>query len=70
MAFLAVAGSLAALFVAYTARHQAPPVPADAGHASAPTARQCLGCHGPEAAAPRGPNHPLNDQCFNCHDRK
>jgi hypothetical protein len=69
MVFLAVAGSLTALFVAYTARHRAPRIPPDAGHARALDAPGCLSCHGPDGDAPRGPNHPLSDQCFNCHER-
>ena len=70
LVFLAVGGTLGAFFVAYTVRHQAPPIPDDFGHLAAPEAPACLSCHGPEGAARRGPNHPLSDQCFNCHDRK
>jgi mono/diheme cytochrome c family protein len=70
MAFLVVAGSLAAYFVAYTVRHRAPPVPSDPDHARILAAPACLDCHGPDGGAPRGPNHPLNDRCFDCHDRR
>ena len=70
LVFLAVAGSLAAFFVAYTVRHRAPDIPRDADHARALEAPACLSCHGPGGGAPRGPNHPLSDQCFNCHDRR
>lgn len=69
-AFLLVAGALTAFFVAWTIRRRPPPIPGDAEHRAAHVAAACLGCHGPEGGAPRGRNHPLSDQCFNCHARR
>ncbi|MBI4161512.1 MAG: hypothetical protein HY509_03600 [Acidobacteria bacterium] len=44
-----------------------PDLPADSDHRRGQGAEECLSCHGPEGTSPRGKNHPLNDQCFNCH---
>ena len=68
MIFLVVALALTALLVTYTITHRRPPIPADADHAVVDTAA-CLSCHGPGKKNARGRNHPLNDQCFNCHER-
>ncbi len=46
-----------------------PDIPLDRDHRSGQTPRQCLNCHGPEASTPRGPNHPLGNQCFQCHQQ-
>lgn len=54
---------------AYTLRRQPPILPPDRDHRLAATPDVCLSCHGPGARNARGPNHPLNDQCFNCHER-
>jgi hypothetical protein len=67
--FLALAGLLTGLLVYYTVTHRRPPIPNDADHAGVVEASRCLSCHGPGQKRPRGPNHPLNDQCFNCHER-
>ncbi len=69
MIFLVVALGLSALLVTYTLTHRRPPVPADADHLRSLEPAQCLSCHGPAGRRPRGPNHPLGDQCFNCHER-
>jgi hypothetical protein len=67
--FLLFASGVAAFFVFWTARHRTPPIPADAEHRPALSEPACLLCHGPDGGAPRGRNHPLSDQCFNCHAR-
>jgi len=66
--FLVAAGVLSGLLVAYTISHRRPPIPVDMDHAVTDPAA-CLSCHGPGRKDARGPNHPLNDQCFNCHER-
>jgi len=66
--FLVAAGVLSGLLLAYTLSHRRPPIPADADHAVGDPAA-CLSCHGPGRQDAREPNHPLNDQCFNCHAR-
>ena len=67
--FLGGAALLTVALVGYTVTHRRPAIPADADHAVNQAAR-CLDCHGPAGRRPRGPNHPLNDQCFNCHERR
>jgi len=67
--FVVVAGVLTVLLVAYTLSQRRPPIPADADHAGVGDPARCLACHGPGQREARGPNHPLNDQCFGCHDR-
>ncbi|MBI4169330.1 MAG: hypothetical protein HY510_05255 [Acidobacteria bacterium] len=66
---LVVALGFSACLVAYTLRQRKPPIPADPGHLKSVEAPQCLSCHGPLGTQPRGRNHPLNDRCFNCHER-
>jgi len=68
--FLAAAGLVMALLVGYTLTHRRPHIPADADHAGVLEPARCLECHGPGRDHARGPNHPLNDQCFSCHDRE
>ncbi len=68
-AFLVLAAAVLGGIVYYTLTHQRPLIPADADHVGSRDPAQCLGCHGPGRKRPRGPNHPLNDQCFNCHER-
>lgn len=46
---------------------QPPLLPADAAHGEAASAPACLECHGPGAPFPRGPNHPLGEDCRRCH---
>ena len=67
LAFLLAAGTLTGWLVLYTLRNRPPSLPADADHRGGGP-QQCLECHGPAGRQPRGPNHPLNDQCFNCHE--
>ena len=66
--FLILASAMTALLVAYTLRHRRPLIPADLDHARSVQPARCLDCHGPAGKNPRGRNHPLNDQCFNCHE--
>ena len=68
--FVAAAGLLMALLIGYTLTHRRPLIPADASHRDVVEAAKCLECHGPGRRSARGPNHPLNDQCFSCHDRR
>ena len=67
--FLAVATGLAILLVVYSVTHRRPLIPADADHFSAAAPERCLQCHGPGMKNARGKNHPLNDRCFDCHER-
>lgn len=67
--FVTFASVLAGGLVYYTVAHRRPRIPADADHAGVTAPSRCLTCHGPGQRRPRGPNHPLNDQCFNCHER-
>jgi hypothetical protein len=67
--FLGGAGLLTVSLIGYTLTHRRPGIPADADHAVTDPAR-CLDCHGRGQRRARGPNHPLNDQCFNCHERR
>lgn len=67
--FLVLAGGLSVLLVLYTLGHQRPEIPADADHLRSLDPPNCLECHGPAGKKPRGKNHPLNDRCFDCHDR-
>ena len=67
--FLLIAGALSGLLVYYTISHRRPPIPADADHAGVSEPTRCLSCHGPGRKNARSRNHPLNDQCFNCHER-
>ena len=60
---------LVALLVIFTVTHQRPKVPADADHLKSDDPRACLSCHGRGAAHARTKNHPLNDQCWECHER-
>lgn len=69
LGFLGGATLLTAALVGYTLTQRRPAIPADADHAVGDTAR-CLSCHGPGQSRARGRNHPLNDQCFNCHERR
>ena len=67
--FLAMIVVVAGGLFSYTLRRQPPPLPFDRDHGGAVTPEDCLSCHGPGARNARDPNHPLNDQCFNCHER-
>jgi len=67
--FLILAAGILGGLLIYTLSHQRPRIPADADHLRSSDPALCLGCHGPGRRRARGPNHPLNDQCFNCHER-
>jgi len=67
--FFLLAALLAGGLVGYTLKHRRPLIPADADHRAVADPERCLTCHGPAGRSPRGPNHPLNDQCLNCHER-
>lgn len=66
--FLCLAGALSGLFL-YTLSQRRPRIPADADHLRSAEPPQCLECHGPAGRHARGKNHPLNDRCFDCHER-
>ncbi|MEE9291757.1 MAG: hypothetical protein V3U83_02390 [Acidobacteriota bacterium] len=66
--FLAGAAILMGALVYYTFSVRPPLLPADRDHLSRDPV-DCLRCHGPGGTDPRGPNHPLNDRCFECHER-
>jgi len=66
---LVVALAITASLVIFTLRRAPPPIPSDTDHLMSRVADDCLACHGPDGGRPRGRNHPLNNQCFNCHER-
>jgi hypothetical protein len=66
---VAIAAALGTGLVIFTLRREPPPFPPDLDHPAGSVAADCLACHGPAGGRPRGRNHPLNDQCLNCHDR-
>ena len=56
------------LFLMVALRRQAPDIPIDEVHAPLRRFQQeCMSCHGPQGAKPRGPNHPLGYDCRRCH---
>lgn len=67
--FVALAALVAGGLVVYTITHQRPAIPSDQDHLIAVSPEQCLRCHGPGMKQARSRNHPLNDGCFNCHER-
>ncbi|MCZ6670336.1 MAG: hypothetical protein O6947_04850 [Acidobacteria bacterium] len=44
-----------------------PDIPFDLDHRRGQIPGDCLSCHGPDERFPRGKNHPLVDECFQCH---
>ncbi|MFQ5878228.1 MAG: hypothetical protein ACE5JH_11180 [Acidobacteriota bacterium] len=68
--FVLLAAVASGSLLLYTLSHRRPPIPADRDHFGIHDARRCLDCHGPGGKDARGPNHPLNDQCFQCHERR
>jgi hypothetical protein len=66
---LLIGALLGGALLYYTLTHRRPLIPADADHLQAQTQERCLECHAPGKPHARGRNHPLNDQCFNCHER-
>ena len=67
--FLILAGGLSVLLILYTIAQRKPAIPADADHLRSLDPPACLECHGPAGKNSRGKNHPLNDRCFDCHER-
>jgi len=49
---------------------QSPRIPDDENHVVWNRTTLCLDCHGPEAVAPRGKEHPPKDACLKCHKVK
>lgn len=66
---LAVFLALAALLVGYTVTHQRPRVPSDSDHLQSDDPQNCLRCHGRGQPNARSKNHPLDDKCWDCHER-
>ncbi len=62
---------LVAALVGYLAlRNRQPPVlPADADHATFVNSGRCIDCHGPDDEVPRGPKHPVGNDCMRCHGK-
>ena len=66
---LAIMLVVAALLVILAVTHQRPKVPADADHLKSDDPLACLSCHGRGESHARSKNHPLNDRCWECHER-
>jgi cytochrome c553 len=66
---LAVMLLFGAFLVYYTITHQRPQVPADRDHLLSSDPEYCLTCHGRGKKDARSKNHPLNDRCWECHER-
>ena len=50
-------------------REPPPPTPGDSVHAGWRAGEEsCLTCHGVDGPNPRGKSHPLDQQCFRCHE--
>jgi hypothetical protein len=65
---LVVLVAFLAIILVVTLRRQPPDIPADADHLDAHrTAARCLECHGPGQKNARPPNHPLGNDCWQCH---
>jgi hypothetical protein len=60
---------LIVLLVVFTVTHQRPLVPRDAIHLRSDDPDSCLSCHGRGRPSARPKNHPLNDHCWECHER-
>ena len=60
---------LLALLVLFTVTHQRPKVPADDRHLKSDDPQYCMSCHGRGMVNARTKNHPLNDRCWECHER-
>jgi hypothetical protein len=60
---------LLAALVAYLAlrTRQPPQLPADRDHARFTTPVACLACHGSDGVLPQSKNHPVRNDCLNCH---
>jgi hypothetical protein len=66
---LVVMITLAVLLVVFTITHQRPQVPRDAVHVKSDDTGYCLSCHARGRPNARPKNHPLNDRCWECHER-
>ena len=66
---LAVMLLLVGGLVTFTLTHQRPKVPADADHLKSDDPETCLSCHARGKPNARTKNHPLNDRCWECHER-
>jgi hypothetical protein len=66
---LALMLALVGLLVTFTITHQRPPVPRDADHLRSDSVDYCLSCHARGKPHARPKNHPLNDRCWECHER-
>jgi hypothetical protein len=60
---------LVVLLVTYTVTHQRPLVPANPVHLKSDDTDYCLSCHARGRPNARPKNHPLNDRCWECHER-
>lgn len=60
---------LIVFLVVFTVTHQRPLVPPDADHLQSNDPDYCLTCHGRGRPNARPKNHPLNDRCWECHER-
>lgn len=60
---------LVVLLVTFTVTHQRPLVPGDLVHLKSAEIEYCLSCHGRGRPNARPKNHPLNDHCWECHER-
>ncbi len=61
------------IFLMVAFKRQAPVTPGDEIHRAIGESREagqeCMQCHGPGGAKPRGPNHPFGELCGECHFR-
>jgi hypothetical protein len=65
---LACLVALAAIVAWLALRNPQPPfVPEDEDHTGSIGIEDCIGCHDPDGVAPRGPNHPIGNDCHRCH---
>jgi hypothetical protein len=62
-------GLLAMAFMVWllSSWEEPPVIPDDEAHWQSRREAGCVGCHNVDGPAPRSKNHPLNDQCFQCH---
>ncbi len=60
---------LTVFLVVFTVTHQRPLVPRDADHLRSDDPDMCLTCHGRGRPHARSKNHPINDHCWECHER-
>ena len=69
LVFLLLTFVVAGGLISFSFRKRPPVLPADLDHRRSIQSTQCLACHGPGQRDARSPNHPLNDRCFDCHER-